>query len=188
MNGEAPLQGITLYLNAPDESAAFAKQLESELISYQLKIRNNIGLREEVLRIFDETFRITYALQAIALLVSAATLLNTLSMLALERTREFAVLRALGASRTNVVSLVLSESLVLSLIGFIGGVVLGVILSVILVYVVNVHFFGWSIAFHLPASPFLYGGVALVVLSSAIGGFHGRRMLLALKGEILRYE
>ena len=188
LNGEAPLQGFTLYLHHPEQSEDFAKSLETRLAPYQLKVRNNIGLRNEVLRIFDETFRITYALQAIALLVSVGTLLNTLSMLALERTREFAVFRAIGASARTIITMILAESLLLALLGFLGGVALGLLLSVILVYVVNVHFFGWSIAFHVPLFPFLSGGVLLLLLGSFVGIVHGRKMIRTLSGELLRYE
>ena len=52
--------------------------------------------------IFDQTFMITYALLAIAIVVAVLGIVNTLAALILERTRELALLRALGASRAQV--------------------------------------------------------------------------------------
>jgi putative ABC transport system permease protein len=58
------------------------------------------------------------------LIVSA----NTMAMSIRERTREVAVLRTLGFTRRRILSLYLSESVMLALIGGLGGVVLGALI------------------------------------------------------------
>ena len=50
---------------------------------------------------------------------------NTMAMSIRERTREVAVLRTLGFTRENILKLLLSESIAISLIGGLVGVVLG---------------------------------------------------------------
>ncbi len=66
------------------------------------------------------------AFGGIALFVGAFVIFNTLSITVAQRTREFATLRALGASRRQVLRSVLLEGLVIGFIASIAGLLLGV--------------------------------------------------------------
>jgi putative ABC transport system permease protein len=57
------------------------------------------------------------AFSVIALIVSAILTYNTFSMVALERTREWGLLRSIGTSRSQLFSLVLAEASLLALLG-----------------------------------------------------------------------
>ena len=57
---------------------------------------SNREIRGAVMRIFDQTFMITYALLGIAIVVAVLGIINTLTALILERTREIALLRVIG--------------------------------------------------------------------------------------------
>ena len=61
----------------------------------------------------------------IALLVGAFVIFNTLSITVAQRTREFATLRTLGASRKQVMRSVVLEGLVIGLLASVIGLVLG---------------------------------------------------------------
>jgi putative ABC transport system permease protein len=65
----------------------------------------------------------------IALLVGAFVIFNTLSITVAQRTREFATLRTLGASRKQVMRSVKLEGLVIGLVASVIGLVLGLGLS-----------------------------------------------------------
>jgi putative ABC transport system permease protein len=69
---------------------------------------------------------------AIAVLVGAFLIFNTFAMLVAGRTRELGLLRALGASRTQVTLLVLAEGLVLGVVGATGGLAAGIGLAALL--------------------------------------------------------
>ncbi|MET0467866.1 MAG: FtsX-like permease family protein, partial [Aeromicrobium sp.] len=69
------------------------------------------------------TFLLVFA--AIALVVGSLLIINTFSILVAQRSRELAVLRALGASRGLVSRSVLAEAVVVGLIGSTAGLVLG---------------------------------------------------------------
>jgi putative ABC transport system permease protein len=78
---------------------------------------------------------IQYALLAfagIALFVGSFVIANTLSITIAQRTREFATLRTLGASRRQVLTSVVVESLVIGLIGSIVGLFLGLLIAKLL--------------------------------------------------------
>ena len=83
----------------------------------------------EVLKVLERGIRISdvvrLGISAIALIVGAIAVANTVLMSVFERTREFGVIRAVGAKPRFLFGLVLSESVLLSLVGAAFGVVLG---------------------------------------------------------------
>lgn len=72
---------------------------------------------------FVNTFLLVFA--AIALLVGSFLIVNTFSILVAQRSRELALLRALGASRPQVRRSVLFEALVVGFVGSTLGILLG---------------------------------------------------------------
>ena len=69
------------------------------------------------------------AFAAIALFVGAFVIFNTFSITVAQRTREFATLRTIGASRRQVLGSVILESLVIGLLASLVGLGLGVLLA-----------------------------------------------------------
>ena len=79
---------------------------------------------------FTSIFRyFLLAFGAIALFVGAFVIFNTFSITVAQRTREFATLRTLGASRRQVLVSVILESLVIGLLASLVGLGLGVVLA-----------------------------------------------------------
>jgi putative ABC transport system permease protein len=62
---------------------------------------------------------------AIALLVAAIGIANTMAMAILERTREIGLMKAIGATNRDVLSIFLGEAAGIGFVGGVGGVVLG---------------------------------------------------------------
>jgi putative ABC transport system permease protein len=85
--------------------------------------------RADVLGVIEQGIRVTdvvrLGISVIALVVGAIAVANTVLMSVFERTREFGVIRALGAKPRFLFGLVLSEAIILSLIGAAFGVLLG---------------------------------------------------------------
>ena len=79
---------------------------------------------------FITTFLLIFA--GIALVVGAFLIVNTFSILVAQRSRELALLRALGASRRQVTRSVLLEAFVLGVLGSTIGLGLGVLLAMLL--------------------------------------------------------
>jgi putative ABC transport system permease protein len=69
---------------------------------------------------------------AIALLVAAIGIANTMIMSILERTREIGLMKAVGATNRDVMSVFIAEAGVIGLLGGIGGVIFGAVTAKII--------------------------------------------------------
>jgi putative ABC transport system permease protein len=172
--------GLTVYLKPgvnPDESRT--RLLSAMSDERAVSVNTNHAVRTETFRIFDSTFAITWALELVAIVVAILGIAGTLLTLVLERERDFATLRAVGASRSQVRRIVVGEAVVIGAISQAIGIGVGLAISTILIYVVNVQSFGWTIQFHLPAA-FLVQSSILVVLATAVAGLYPARRAVAL--------
>ncbi len=143
--GEGPVQNVALFLAPETDPDEVIGELRAALPGVPLSYRSNRHIREEVFRIFDQTFAITRLLQGMALLVAACGISLTLLVVARERVAELALYRSLGALRRQIFGLFVGEGLGLALLGLVLGTVGGFALAGILVYIINPAFFGWTI-------------------------------------------
>ena len=148
----------------------------------------NGDLKREVLRIFDQTFAVTYALEIIAVAVALLGIANTLLSGILERRRELAVLRAIGGTPAQVGRLILWESGLLGLAGTLLGLGAGLVLSVLLIEVINKQSFGWTIVLY-PAPWVWLEAAGLALLTTLLAGYGPARRAARLPvAEGLQYE
>lgn len=77
---------------------------------------------------------VTLVIVVLALLIGGIGVMNTMLMSVVERRSEFALLSAVGWSGTQIASLVLSEGLIVSILGAAIGIVLGSIGALLLVH------------------------------------------------------
>jgi putative ABC transport system permease protein len=156
---------VAVYLQPNVTPEAFREALLERLPQKGalLEMRTHTELREQVLGVFDQTFSITYAMQAIALLVSVLAVCNTLLALVIEHKKELALLRYLGCSLQQIRQLVVTQGFLLVGFGYGAGCVFGYGLALLLVYVINLQAFGWSIAWTWPVSSLVSTFVWLVV-------------------------
>ncbi len=145
---------------------------------YEAFVFTNSSLRREVLRIFDSTFAITYALEAIAILVAIIGIASTLLTLILERKREITMLRQVGAERRQIRKMVIIEALMLGGVSQGIGIGVGFLLSLVLIFVINVQSFGWTIQFHIPFW-FLVQSTVLILAATALSGIYPARRAAA---------
>ena len=142
-----------------------------------VQIFTNVSLRGEVMRIFDRTFSITWALEAIAILVAMAGVATTVLTLVLERKDELRILRQLGAEQSQLSRTLAVEAGIIGGMSQFIGIALGFGLSVILVFVINVQSFGWTIQFHPPWSLLIQFSIVLPLATALAGWLFARRIL-----------
>jgi putative ABC transport system permease protein len=112
------------------------------------------------------------AIAALALLIGALSVVNTMMMSVSERTREIGVKRALGASRSRVAREVLLESAVMAGLGGLGGLAIGAMVA-----------FGLNAAIVAATGTTVFvltarlaiGAIAFAMFLGAIGGLYPAR-------------
>ena len=184
---------FALYLNSDADKARITRLIGQVLGRQENSIVppliiSNAELRAEILEIFDRTFVLTYVLEAIAVFVAVLGIVNTLVTAVLERRRELATLRAIGASRRQVERLVQWEAAYLGVIGALLGVLAGIALAWVLIAVINKQSFGWTIRMTVPLDV-LIQAMLLAVGAAWIAGYLPARWAARQPiGEGLREE
>ncbi len=174
--GHLPPSGVAAFLK-PD---ADVERVRAEILDrldegHRAFIYTNRGLRAEVLRVFDSTFSITYALEIIAVVVAMLGVAGTLLTLVLERRRDLSMLRLIGAQRRQVQRVVVIEAALIGAISQAVGLVVGFVLSLLLVYVINVQSFGWTIQFRVPYGFLAQVSFAVIVATTLAGIYPARQ-------------
>jgi putative ABC transport system permease protein len=131
----------------------------------RLQIAEPATLRRFALSLFDRSFAITYVLEGIAILVGLAGVAATISAQAIARTREFGMLRHIGLSRRQIISMLGAEGMLLGGIGGLAGVTLGIAIGQVLIHVVNPQSFNWTMATRLPVGTLI--GIVFALVSAA---------------------
>jgi putative ABC transport system permease protein len=180
--------GLTVYLDEGIDSQVAREGILASLGPTGLVfINTNAVLRHQVIEVFDSTFAITYALEGIAIFVSMFGVASTLLTLALERRRDMAMLRLVGAERHHLRRMIMVEAGLLGLVSLGIGVVVGLVLSLILIFVINVQSFGWTIQFHLPVM-FLVQSSLAIIAATVLAGLYPARLAGRLTMADLREE
>jgi putative ABC transport system permease protein len=183
------LNAVRLYLKDKTKIPEVQARLQEKYGSrYRLLTMSHEDLRQGVLRIFDETFALTYALEGVAVVVAVFGIITTFLVLIMERERELALLQALGASRRQIISMVLVESGLAGFLSFLLGAACGSVLSLLLIYVINKQAFGWSI--HLFWTPGIYWQSFILVLALGLisGAYPAWRAVQPHLAAILKEE
>ncbi|HTJ79895.1 MAG TPA: FtsX-like permease family protein [Rariglobus sp.] len=163
--GDTSVTNISLYTKPGIDPGALRAEL---LKTYPgLAIFTNTKLRAEVLRIFRQTFSITYALEVIGVIVAVTGLGLTLVSVLLDRRDELTTLRALGFARREIALASSIEGLAVAVCAVIGGLLLSLALGWLLIHVINKQSFGWTLSYALPSGQ-LAALAALVIATGWI--------------------
>jgi putative ABC transport system permease protein len=167
---------------------AVRKEIVELAADHRILIFSDRDLRGEAIRIFDRTFAITYALEAVAVVVAVMGIAGALLSLVIDRRRELGLLRFLGASSSQIRKLILVEAGLIGLLSNAAGFVLGYFLSLVLVFVINKQSFGWTIRFHWPVAV-LFGALSVVYLATLLSGLYPARVAVGLNPlEVIHEE
>jgi putative ABC transport system permease protein len=169
--GSRPITNMALYLETGSEAEQVVDELRARFPEVPLAIRSNRRLRQEVFRIFEQTFAVTRLLQVMSMLIAVSGITLTLLVLARERISELALYRALGAERRQIFRVYLGKGLGIAVYGLVLGGIAGGLLALILVFIINRAFFGWTIALHWPW-PSLAGEAATILVASVLGSIY----------------
>jgi putative ABC transport system permease protein len=151
-----------------------------------LEMQSAADAKEEVSGEINRTFNMFNAIVIIAIIVSLPGVINTLAMSVIECTREIGVLRALGASRWQVCSTMLDESLMITVADAVVSVAAGTLIGFTWLRGVDDVMPGMS--FHFPGPIVIAVAVAAVVLGVIAAILPARRAARLKVIEALAYE
>ena len=139
---------IAIYIR-PGISTEKIRQIITKKLGLNtpLVIRTNKELREEVLRIFDNTFSITRVLLFVSIFISALSVTISLLTMVSELETDFTLMRYLGSSVSDIRQIILCQAAWVGLLGASMGILNGYLLSLLLIFVINKQAFHWTIEF-----------------------------------------
>jgi putative ABC transport system permease protein len=136
---------------------------------YQLFISTHGELRDAVVKIMEQSFVVNYAVEIVAVVVAIFSVINTLLASVLDRTREIGVLRAIGATQTQVRRSVVAEAGWMGLIGGVLGLFAGTVMAYHHVVYNTKQLTGWTFQFYYPYEVAVLSIVASVILCILAG-------------------
>lgn len=178
VTGDTRAHDAALWLRDDATVSALLQALKTRLPDFPaLEISETADVRAASLRIFDRTFAVTYALEAVAVVIGLAGMAAAFMGLIVARKKEFAMLRHLGLTRGELTCMLTLEGAGLAALAALLGLALGAVLAGVLVFVINPQSFGWSMDFHVPAGQLAVFAAALIIAAAGAAGLSARHVL-----------
>ena len=130
-NARKGVQEVWVKVEDPHRAAEVVQAIESLAIP-DVKVMTRKDYLGAASDYIEYAWLLQFAISAIGVLIAITAAMNTMLMSTYERMREFGTLRAIGAPRGTVVTMVVTESVMLSLLGGILGLAFGWIGSILL--------------------------------------------------------
>jgi putative ABC transport system permease protein len=181
-----PVPDAEMWLSVPDRSKAMSVIVAAtEIVSSQQRVTGAMAMAAVYEQVLNILLAITTGLLGVAVLIALIGVSNTLGLSVLERTRESALLRALGLQASSLRSMLMIEALQVTAVGVVVGVVAGA-------------FFGWlavtatgrsaefdSVTYAVDV-PQTLGMIAVAMVAAALASvMPGRRAAKAVPTEAL---
>ncbi len=170
---DARVETIWVYAKSGVDAAILATAIRTRLASAGeagLFVTTNVALKREVIAVIEQTFGISRAAEAIAFIVAVLGVVGTMIAAVLDRGHELSVLRAVGATRRQIVVMVVAEAAALGTCAALLAIFAAIPASKVFVDVLAFQASGWSVPLAIPALGFARVGL-LVVLLAAFAGF-----------------
>jgi putative ABC transport system permease protein len=178
--GDRRVTSVAVLAAAGADPAALRRAiLAAARDRFAITASTNRELRREALAIFDRTFAVTRALEAIAVGVAVLGIANALAASAVERRRSFGLLRAVGAAGEQIRRATLLEAVLAGLVGTTAAAAAGAAFAWLLLGVINPQSFGWTVALRVPWAA-LAEAAALVLVASFLAGIVPGRIAAAV--------
>jgi putative ABC transport system permease protein len=187
--GDNQVDIYDVYLRPGAAADAVRDELETRWgKSAALYARTRAQLDKSIEIQLDNVYNLAYAQELIVGLVTLLGVVSALFISVLQRRRELGLLRAVGASRGQVLGTVLAEAALMGLIGAFIGFLVGLLLEWYVVYLILFDEAGLVFPMLIPwrAAAFIFG--LSLLLATVVGlwpAYHATRLRIA---EAIAYE
>jgi len=120
---------INVMVNVPSEDQKVVDKINL-IYGDEIKATSLSDFSAQFGAIFDSVTALVVVIASIASIVAAVGIINTMLMSVLERFKEIGALKAVGWTNSNIMKMILYESLFIGIIGGFFGVILGLIFSI----------------------------------------------------------
>jgi putative ABC transport system permease protein len=158
------LDSMVIAKVKPGVDAASARGAIDKLVADfpNVQIQDMAQYKERTGKQLDQLLNLVRSLLGFAIIIALFGIVNTLALSVFERVRELGLLRAVGATRRQVRSMIRWEAVIIAVLGAILGIVVGV-------------FFGWTLVRALASEGFReftvpVGQLVAYVLLAAVAG------------------
>lgn len=154
--GPSRITNISVFLKPQSDYRRGVADLRRTITErFAVNVLSNRELREEVSKVFNQSFAITHVMQILAGIVAFIGIISAVMSLLVERTRELGILRAVGMSFGQLRRLVFIESGLMGIFAALIAVPAGTALALVMIYVINLRTFNWTINFQFELAAYL---------------------------------
>jgi putative ABC transport system permease protein len=154
---------------SPNKSGDLKRQLIEDFGLPETAVVDQAALKRQSRAIFDQTFKVTAALNVLTLAVAGFAMFSSLLTLSAIRLPQLAPVWAMGVPRRHLALYEVARTLALWLATFIAAIPVGLVLAWVLLAIVNVEAFGWRLPmFVFPMDWLMLGAIAFLAAVASV--------------------
>ena len=180
MDDEDSISNIYVKVNKGEDPQAVADRID-DMYGDNITTVTSVMEMSQMARMLDMLQASTWAISLLAIVVGGLGIINTMLMSVFERTREIGVLKAVGWSNFKILTMIVGESLVITIVSAVIGSVIGVLACTLL---------GPQIGFEPLFTPKIFiQAFVIAIIVGIVGGIYPALKAVRLPPtEALRYE
>jgi putative ABC transport system permease protein len=167
-----------VYLSPGADVQGIRRRIARTYVDKGLVVLTHDELQQHIAEMIERLYAIAYGQQIVVGVVAALGVVTALLISVLQRRRELGVLRAIGASRGQVIHSVLAEATLMGVIGTVIGLLVGIPLEWYILHVVILEESGYYFPVTIPwiEAGVIAAGALLIAAVAGLGpAFHAVR-------------
>lgn len=180
---------INLNVNKGASVATVKQQIQRAIKGqHRAFIYTNAEYKKWIMDLINGFFVLNYMQMAVAVIIAALGIINTLIISVAERKRELGVLRAIGGLRSQIRKMILLEAAAIAIVGVLSGALAGLLNTYFLVRTASTMIGGFTIPFSFPVGIVLIALPIALVIALAAAWWPARRAVNMRVVEAIGYE
>jgi putative ABC transport system permease protein len=186
---DSALDAVNVYLKDGADTEAAAEQVREKLGGGEaLFVTKTSDMEKQFLALLEKSFSYSRSLELIVLVIALMGVIGTMVSAVLDRMREIGMIRAIGATRAQLLRSLVVEAAFLGFCAAVGGVAVGAFQTVLFLQTLGVEALGWHLDYVFPLSGALRIGSLVILTSAAAGILPGMRAARMEIRDALAYE